>query len=117
MEEFARRLNGSLDDLAGQPGNGSADMFAAFVTNMQQPASDGSSAVPDVEPAPAAAPISAAPAAKRVVAPRADSPESDDEEDLSQSSSLRAMVERLNAEARRIEKLVAEATRLEKSAR
>jgi S-phase kinase-associated protein 1 len=117
VEEFARRLNGSLDDLAGQPGNGSADMFAAFVTNMQQPASDGSSAVPDVEPAPAAAPISAAPAAKRVVAPRADSPESDDEEDSSQSLSLKAMVERLNAEAKRIEKLVAEATRLEKSAR
>lgn len=108
VEEFARRLNGSLDDLAGQQAsaNGSvshADMFAAFVTNMQ-PTPGAGDAVPAVqtggEPMVAKTEVTRKPEA---------APES--LQDLSK------MAERLTAETKRIQLLVADATRLEAAAR
>ena len=93
VEEFARRLNGSLNDLAGQQssGHGSAshaDMFAAFVTNMQPTSA--------TQPPPLSAPRLASEAA---VAPQDVTPEPE------------PAPERLFAETKRVQTLAAEVTR------
>lgn len=93
VEEFARRLNGSLNDLAGQQpsAHGSAshaDMFAAFVTNMQPTSA--------MQSQPLSAQILASEAA---VAPQDVMPEPE------------PAPERLSAETQRVQTLAADVTR------
>ncbi len=107
VEEFARRLNGSLNDLAGQQAsaNGSvshADMFAAFVTTMK-PSTGAGGAAATVHPTPSSAQIVAGEA---VLTPEPEAaPES--------SQNPNEQADRGSAETFRIQTLASETARLE----
>ena len=90
VEEFARRLNGSLD--ASSSMTGGADLFAAFVTN------------------------TAAHTVAQSQLPATGSPPQPEPEPEEHYESAHAVAERLSVESQRIEQLLAEAKRLELAA-